>query len=75
MTQRPATRADLLRMAENTVRVGRHVDVGMTLAALLLREQAGDAEASALLDAALARLVVVPAADGKTGRLRERGLT
>jgi hypothetical protein len=62
-------------MAENTVRVGRHVDFGMTVAVLLLREQAGDAEASALLDAALARIVVVVAPDGRTGRLRERGLT
>jgi hypothetical protein len=75
MSERPATRADLLRMAENTVRVGRHVDFGMTLAALLLREQAGDADASAILDAILARMVVVMAADGRTGRLRERGLT
>ena len=75
MTQRPATRGDLLTMAENTVRVGRHIDFGMMVAALLLREEAGDAAASALLDAALACIVVVMAPDGRLGRLRERGLT
>jgi hypothetical protein len=75
MTQRPATRGDLGQMVENIVRVGDHVEFGMTVAALLLREQAGDAEASAFLDAALARMVVVVAADSRTGRLRERGLT
>ena len=74
MTHRPATRTDLLKMAENTVRIGRHVDFGMMVAALLLREEAGDAEASALLDAALARIVLIVSADGRTGRLRERGL-
>lgn len=75
MSQRPATRDDLReQMVENIVRTGRALDFGMAAAALLIREQAGDAEASALLDAALARIVVIVAPDGRTGRLRERGL-
>ncbi len=68
MSQRPATRRDLGQMAENTVRVGLHLPVGLTLAAMLLREQAGDPEANAFIDALLARVIVVD------GRLRERGL-
>ena len=68
MSQRHATRADLRAMAENTVRVGHHLPVGMTLAVLLLRDEAGDPEATAFIDALLARVVVVD------GRLRERGL-
>ena len=74
MTQRPATRDDLRQLAGNALRLDS-IDLAMLTSGLLLREQAGDAEASALLDAALARIVVVVSADGRTGRLRERGLT
>ena len=74
MTQRPATRDDLRQLAGNALRLDS-IDLAMLTSGLLLREQAGDADASAILDAILARMVVVMAADGRTGRLRERGWT
>ena len=74
MTQRPAPRDDLRQLAGNALRLDS-IDLAMLTSGLLLREQAGDADASAILDAILARMVVVVAPDGRSGRLRERGLT
>ena len=74
MTERPATRDDLRQLAENALRLDS-LDLAMRTSELLLREEAGDSEATWILD------VIVrshggnrgPGLDG-SGRLRERGM-
>jgi hypothetical protein len=74
MSERAATRDDLRQLAGNALRLDS-IDLATLTSGFLLREESGDSEATWILDAILARMVVVMAPDGRTGRLRQRGLT